>query len=62
MKKFDNRVVIVSRSTRLENVLESQNTVSQARFYIKHLGGNFDDYDNEHEQYSESFKFVRNSR
>ena len=61
MKRFENRVVIVSRATRLENVLVSHNTVSQARFYIKQLGGDFDDYENEHNQYAESLKLVRRS-
>jgi len=61
LKRFDNRVVIITRATRLENVLESHNTVSQARFYIKNLGGDFDDYEKEHKQYSESLKLVRRS-
>ena len=59
MKKYENRIVIVTRTTRLENVLESQNTVSQARFYVKQLGSDFGDYEEEHRQYSESLKLVR---
>ena len=59
MKKYENRIVIVTRATRLENVLESQNTVSQARFYVKQLGSDFGDYEAEHNQYSESLKLVR---
>jgi len=59
VKKYENRIVIVTRATRLENVLESQNTVSQARFYVKQLGGDFDDYEEEHKQYTESLKLVR---
>ena len=59
MKKYENRIVLVTRATRLENVLESQNTVSQARFYVKQLGADFDDYENEHKQYTASIKLVR---
>ena len=59
MKKYENRIVIITRATRLANVLESQNTVSQARFYVKQLGGDFSDYEEEHKQYTESLRLVR---
>ncbi|ULQ58565.1 sugar kinase [Brucepastera parasyntrophica] len=59
MKKYENRVIIVTRATRLERVLSAQNTVSQARFYIKQLGGDFDEYEQEHNQYGVSVKNVR---
>jgi NAD kinase len=59
MKKFENRVVIVRRETRLEKVLEAQNTISQARFYIKRLGSDFTEYEDEHKQYTESVKKLR---
>ncbi|MDR0496729.1 MAG: sugar kinase [Treponema sp.] len=59
MKKFENRIVIVTRETRLEKVLVAQNTVSQAKFYINRLGGDFDDYKEEHDQYGSSIKEAR---
>jgi NAD kinase len=59
MKKFENRIIIVKRETRLEKMLEAQNTISQARFYIKHLGSDFTEYENEHKQYTESVKKLR---
>ena len=59
MKKYENRIVIITRATRLANVLESQNTVAQARFYVKQLGGDFSDYEEEHKQYTESLRLVR---
>jgi NAD kinase len=59
MKKFENRLVIVTRATRLEKVLESQNTISQARFYVKQLGSDFDEYEAEHNQYGDSLRMVR---
>ncbi|MDR2096317.1 MAG: sugar kinase [Treponema sp.] len=59
MKKFENRIIIVRRETRLEKVLEAQNTLSQARFYIKRLGGDFAEYEDEHNQYTESVRKLR---
>ncbi|MDR1901013.1 MAG: sugar kinase [Treponema sp.] len=59
MKKFENRIIIVKRETRLEKVLEAQNTISQARFYVKRLGGDFAEYEDEHNQYTESVKKLR---
>ncbi|MCL2066833.1 MAG: sugar kinase [Treponema sp.] len=59
MKKIENRIVIVTRETRLKKVLESQNTMSQAKFYVKQLGGDFDEYETEHKQYHESVQKTR---
>lgn len=42
-------------------MLEAQNTVSQARFYIKKLGGDFDEYEAEHRTYNASLLQVRQS-
>ncbi|GHT83250.1 hypothetical protein AGMMS49543_09990 [Betaproteobacteria bacterium] len=59
MKKYDARIVVITRETRLEKVLVSQNTLSQARFYIKQLGGDFDEYEEEHRQYNASLQQTR---
>ncbi|MCL1972097.1 MAG: sugar kinase [Endomicrobia bacterium] len=59
-KKYENRIVIVTRETRLQKVLTAQNTVSQAKFYISNLGGDFNDYKEEHDRYDISIKNVRN--
>jgi len=59
MKKLENRIVVITRETRLEKVLVSQNTVSQAKFYIKSLGSDFSDYEEEHGQYGNSVQLVR---
>ena len=45
------KIVLVTRKTRLEGLVERFNTRSQARFYIEHAGGNFDSYEQEHETY-----------
>jgi len=59
MKKFENRIVVITRETRLEKVLATQNTVSQMKFYINSLGGDFDEYKEEHDQYGGSVQKAR---
>ena len=59
VKKFENRIVVVTRETRLEKVLVAQNTVSQAKFYINSLGGDFSEYKEEHDQYGGSVQQAR---
>jgi NAD kinase len=41
--------IIVKNKTRLESLIERFNTKAQAKFYIESFGGNFDDYESEHE-------------
>lgn len=41
--------IIVKNKTRLESLIERFNTKAQAKFYIERLGGNFDDYQIEHD-------------
>lgn len=41
--------IIVKNKTRLEALIERFNTKAQAKFYIESLGGNFQDYEAEHE-------------
>lgn len=48
---LDARIVLVTRSTRLEELVFRFNTVEQARFYVKHLGADFSDYELEHQTY-----------
>jgi len=43
--------IIVKNKTRLESLIERFNTKSQAKFYIERLGGIFDDYELEHENF-----------
>lgn len=47
----DRKVVLVTRRTRLEELLLRFHTLAQARFYIEHLGADFADYQKEHETY-----------
>jgi NAD kinase len=47
----DRKVVLVTRRTRLEELLLRFHTLAQARFYIEHLGADFGDYLKENESY-----------
>lgn len=42
------RIVLVTRRTRLEDLVARLNTVEQARFYVEHMGADFADYETEH--------------
>lgn len=59
MQKGMNKVVIVTRKTRLEELKRRFNTIEQARFYIEHLGADFSDYMAEADQYLAAFATVR---
>jgi NAD kinase len=50
----ENKIVLVTRHTRLDDLVARFNTVAQARFYVEHLGADFTDYAKEHEQYRQS--------
>ncbi|MFM9435959.1 NAD kinase [Janthinobacterium sp. CG_23.3] len=47
----ENKTILVTRKTRLENLVAQYNTVGQAKFYIEHLGADFSDYLVEHDTY-----------
>ncbi|MHA4894041.1 NAD(+)/NADH kinase [Pedobacter sp. PWIIR3] len=51
--------IIVKNKTRLEALIERFNTKAQARFYIEKLGGNFEDYENEHEIFHDSLNTLQ---
>lgn len=50
----ENKVVIVIRKTRLEELIVRYNTIAQAKFYIEHLGADFSDYITEDETYKKT--------
>jgi NAD kinase len=47
----ENKIVLVTRPTRLAELVIRFNTVSQARFYLEHQGADFTDYLREDETY-----------
>lgn len=51
MDALDRRIVLVTRRTRLEDLVVRFNTIEQARFYVEHLGADFADYEAEHRTY-----------
>lgn len=52
----ERRVVLVTRRTRLQDLVAHYNTLAQARFYLEHLGADFGDYLREDEAYSRSLR------
>jgi NAD kinase len=47
----DRKVVLVTRHSRIEELIARFHTLDQARFYVEHLGADFSDYLAEHEKY-----------
>jgi len=47
----DRKVVLVTRHTRLEELIAKFQTQEQAKFYVEHLGADFSDYATEHSNY-----------
>jgi NAD kinase len=54
----ERKVVLVTRKTRLEELVTRYHTLAQARFYLEHLGADFGDYLQEHQAYGESLRQV----
>jgi NAD kinase len=55
------KLVIVTRKTRLQELVERFNTRSQAKFYIEHAGGDFADYEREDDAYHFALETLRQS-
>ncbi len=51
--------IIIKNKTRLESLIERFNTKQQAKFYIERLGGKFEDYEIEHENFTRSLSLVQ---
>lgn len=60
MAAFD-KLVLVTRKTRLQQLVERFNSKGQARFYIEHAGGDFADYAAEDEAYARSLDTLHRS-
>ena len=56
----ENKLVLVVRHTRLDDLIARFNTSSQARFYIEHLGGDFSDYQREDQRYKQAVQDAEN--
>jgi hypothetical protein len=53
------KIVLVTRKTRLEGLIERFNTLGQARFYLEHSGGDFELYQREHDVYYAALSTLR---
>ena len=54
MERGMNKVVLVTRKTRLKELIYKYNTVEQAQFYMEHMGADFSDYLREDRNYREA--------
>ena len=55
------KIVVVTRKTRLQELVERFNTLAQAKFYIEHSGGDFAEYEHENDAYARSLEVVHKS-
>jgi len=56
--RLDRKVVLVTRRTRIEELIGRYHTEAQARFYVEHLGADFSDYELEHRTYHQALEAV----
>lgn len=47
----ERKIILIKRHTRLDNLIARFNSISQAKFYVEHLGADFHDYELEHKEY-----------
>jgi len=55
------KIVVVTRKTRLAELVERFNSRGQAKFYLEHAGGDFTDYEREDGAYRRSLEVLRRS-
>lgn len=58
MDARDRKVILVTRKTRLEELVNRHLTVEQAKFYVEHLGADFADYEREQGTYFDARRTV----
>lgn len=51
MKTTDQKMILVTRKTRLEELMARYHSLEQVRFYLERLGADFDDYLHEHQTF-----------
>lgn len=52
----ENRIVLITRQTRLDELISRFNTFGQAKFYVEHLGADFSDYQTEDDTYKAALR------
>lgn len=55
-RRTENKIVLVVRPTRLDDLIRRFNTEDQARFYVEHLGADFSDYQEEDSTYKRALQ------
>lgn len=58
MPGADRKAVLVTRKTRLDELIGRFHTAAQAKFYVEHLGADFSDYEREHHTYQAAQRTV----
>lgn len=61
MEREMQKIVIIYRKTRLQELVHQYNTLEQAKFYIEHMGADFSDYIVEDQQYQRVLKQIRDT-
>ncbi len=54
----ENKLILVKRRTRLQELVVRYNTVQQAQFYIERMGADFSDYVQEDQQYQQALELT----
>jgi NAD kinase len=49
---LETKLILVKRRSRLDELIVRFNSVAQAKFYVEHLGADFSDYQQEHDEYT----------
>jgi NAD kinase len=55
------KIIVVTKKTALEELVERFNTREQARFYLEHMGASFDEYQAAHDAYYASLERLKDS-
>ena len=59
-RRTENKIVVIVRRTRLDDLIVRFNTEDQARFYVEHLGADFSDYQTEDRVYKQAVRDAEN--
>lgn len=55
------KIVVITKKTALEELIERFNTSDQARFYLQHMGISFDEYQKSHDVYRSALEILKTS-
>ncbi len=55
----ENKIILITRKTRLDDLITRFNSVMQAKFYVEHMGKDFNDYQTEHDLYYAAVDIAR---